>query len=319
MATPVARALGERHPGAEIDFLCAEAAAPLLETNPAVARVLPLRHRNVPWLLSPEKQRLVRQLRAAGYRFAVLLESAPRFRRLLRRAGIAEIRSFRETPFDPSLHSIVNNLRAAGVPQASRDMELRLRPEDEQAAERLLDGLVAPLVGLHAGYGPRGGKKHQGQRLRGWGAENFAELGRLLAGHGARLVLTGSPEDRGEAEAIAARLPAGSFRQLAGNTGVRELAAVIRRLKLYVSVDSGPAHMAAAVGTPLVVIWGPGILEQTCPLSTTTPIRIVRHRVFCAPCYGTPMMKTCRRNICMEAISPQRVMDVVDEFRKIEL
>ena len=65
--------------------------------------------------------------------------------------------------------------------------------------------------------------------------------------------------------------------------------------------------MAAALGTPLVVLWGPAILEQVRPLSSTTPIRIVRHPVFCAPCYGTPRMKACRRNICMESISPQRV------------
>ncbi len=327
MATPVVRALRARYPEAAIDFLCAELAAPLLELNPGIARVLRLRHRNLPWLLSPEKQRLAQQMRGAHYQFAVLLESAPRFRHLLERAGIRHVRSFRETPFDPAQHSIVNNLRAAGfadwqqAPASSLDMDLPLSPEDDRAAAKLLESVVlagggqarelAPtqlLVGLHAGYGPRSGKKNQGQRLRGWGAESFAILGRLLIERGACLVLTGSAADREEAEAIAAWLPAGSFLQLASRTTVRELAAVIRRLRLFVSVDSGPAHMAAAVGTPLVVIWGPGILEQTRPLSSTTPIRIVRHRVFCAPCYGTPMMKTCRRNICMESISPQRVL-----------
>jgi ADP-heptose:LPS heptosyltransferase len=130
----------------------------------------------------------------------------------------------------------------------------------------------------------------------------------MLLARGARLVLTGSADDREEAEAIAARLPASSFLQLAGRTTVGELAAVLRRLRLLVAVDSGPAHMAAALGTPLVVLWGPAILEQVRPISSTTPIRIVRHRVFCAPCYGTPMMKTCQRNICMEAISPERVL-----------
>jgi len=106
MATPVVRALRRRYPEATIDFLCAEAAAPLLETSPHVARVLPLRHRNLPWWLSLEKQRLARRMRAARYDFAVLLESAPRFHRLLARAGIARVLSFRQRPFDPAAHSL---------------------------------------------------------------------------------------------------------------------------------------------------------------------------------------------------------------------
>lgn len=342
MVTPVVRALRALYPEASVDFLSSEAAAPLLERNPAVSRVLPLGYRNLPWMVSREKRRLVRQLRETRYDFAVLLESAPRFRRLLERAGLKQIRSFREAPFDPKLHSIINNLRAAGfadLQSRSLDMELPVSPEDDRAAEQLLKEFTppaeyssefsgragpgpttaSPLVGLHAGYGPSRGKKNQGQRLKGWGSENFAALGSLLIQRGVRLVLTGSADDRHEAEAIAARLPAGGFLQLAGRTTVPQLAAVIRRLRLLISVDSGPAHMAAAVGTPLVVLWGPAILEQVRPLSSTTPIRIVRHRVFCAPCYGTPMMKTCRRNICMESISPQRVLQEAKSLLSEEL
>ena len=314
MATPVLRALRARYPQAAIDFLGWEPAAPLLEANPGVARLFRLRHRHLPWWLSREKQRLVRELCAARYQFAILLESAPHFRRLLERAEVKQIRSFRETPFAPKLHAIVNNLRASGFPDwqqapaGSLDMELPGSPEEERAAKQLLGEIRPPLVGLHAGYGPRRGKKNQGERLKGWGTDNFSQLGRLLVQRGVRLVLTGSADDQDDARAIAAQLPAGSFVELAGRTTVRQLAAVIRRLQLFISVDTGAAHMAAAVGTPLVVLWGPAILEQTRPLSSMTPIRIVRHRVFCAPCYGTPMMKTCQRNICMEAISPQRVL-----------
>jgi len=323
MATPVVRALAARYPGAEIDFLCAAGAAPLLEGNPAVVRILPLQHRNVPWFLSLEKRRLLRELRAARYEFAVLLESAERFHQLLRHAGIPRVRSFRDIQFDPMLHSAANNLRVAGFDDLGAvpgglDMDLFVSPEEEAAAERLLaSSLRAPAsglrIGLHAGWGPRGKKnKNQGERLKGWGLDNFIELGRLLVARGRHLVLTGAEEDRSEAEAIAAGLPAGSATVLAGRTSVRQLAAVICRLDLFVSVDTGPAHMAAAVGTPLVVLWGPSKLHQVAPISSRSPVRIVRHPVFCAPCYDTPMMKTCRRNICMESISPQRVMREVE-------
>jgi len=323
MATPVVRALAARYPGAAIDFLCAAGAAPLLEGNPAVTRILPLRHRNVPWFLSPEKRRLVRGLRQAGYEFAVLLESAGRFHELLRHAGIRHVRSFRDIQFDPMLHSAANNLRVAGfgdwraVP-GGLDMDLFVSPDEEAAAAQLLASSLQPpgsglRVGLHAGWGPRGKKaRNQGERLKGWGVDNFMELGRLLAARGHYLVLTGSEEDRSEAETIAGGLPGGGCAVLAGRTSVRQLAAVIRRLDLLVSVDTGPAHMAAALGTPLVVLWGPSKLHQVAPISSRRPVRIVRHPVFCAPCYDTPMMETCRRNICMESISPQRVLREIE-------
>ncbi len=326
MATPVVRALAARYPGAAIDFLCSASAAPLLEGNPAIARVLPLRGRNTPWILSSEKRRLARELRAAAYDFAVLLESAERFHDLLRHAGIGRIRSFRDIEFDPGAHSAVNNLRVAGfddwqaVP-GGLDMDLFVTPQEEAAAEGMLDAAsrdpraAGRRVGLQAGWGPRS-RKADGQRgrLKSWGCDNFAELGKLLGARGCHLVLTGSAEDRPEAETIAARLPNGSCTVLAGRTTVRELAAVIRCLDLFVSVDTGPAHMAAALGTPLVVLWGPSKLHQVAPISSRSPVRIVRHPVFCAPCYDTPMMKSCRRNICMESISPQRVLREVEEL-----
>jgi ADP-heptose:LPS heptosyltransferase len=323
MATPVVRALAARYRGAEIDFLCSASAAPLLEGNPAVTRILSLKRRNVPWLLSREKYRLALYIMKARYDLAVLLESALHFYELVRYAKIPEIRTFGDSDFDPALHSAASNLRVAGfddwraVP-GGLDMDLFVSPEEEAAAERLLASSLRPpasglRIGLHAGWGPRGKKnKNQGERLKGWGLGNFIELGRLLAARGCHLALTGSEEDRSEAEAIAAGLPAGSATVLAGRTSVRQLAAVIRRLNLFVSVDTGPAHMAAAVGTPLVVLWGPSKLRQVAPISSRSPVRIVRHAVFCAPCYDTPMMETCRRNICMESISPQRVLREVE-------
>ncbi len=311
MATPAVRALRNRHPRAELDFLCSEAAFPLLELNPAITRLFVLHRRNVPFRLSPEKWRLARALRARAYDRAVLLESAPAYRELLERAGIGGISSIVDV-FDPSQHSIVNNLRAAGFSgEEPPPMEIHTAPRDEMRSDEMLRGLPRPIIGFHAGFGPPRAKEDQGERLRGWGADNFARLAALLKDAG--IVLTGSGGDLREAERISARMDRPPL-VLAGRTRVGELAAVIQRLDLLISVDSGPAHMAAALGTPLVVLWGPGILEQTRPVGDPARICIVRHRVFCAPCYGTPMMKQCRRNICMEAISPERVAAAAQEL-----
>ena len=307
MVTPVVRALAERYPDAAIDVLAAESAAAVFELDARVDRVFTLRHRNLPFAVSPEKRRLARELGERNYDFAVLLERAPRYRELLERAQIAAIRSFREHPFDPKAHAITNNLRAADV-DGSHDMEISLSNEDDEAASALLDGLSPPIVGLHVGYGPRGKKRDQSHRLKGWATSSFASLARSLEAEGISVVVTGTSEDAAD---VAAVTRGGEARGVAGRTSVRELAALIRKLDVYVSVDSGPAHLAAAVATPLVVLWGPAILAQVRPLSSRSPIALLRHPVPCAPCYDTPLMKTCRQNVCMEGIPPGDVRDAV--------
>lgn len=319
MVTPVLRALHQRFPDSEIDVVCSELGAPLLELAPGLGRLFPLKWRNLPYRVSPEKRQVVRELAERGYLYAVLLERAPRYRRLLEQAGVGSIRSFRETPFDPDLHAIRNNLRAAGLDEGGvsldMDMEVLLARSDRDRASTLLAELGRPRVGIHIGYGPRAKKRRQSERLKGWALESFVDLARGLAERRHSLVFTGSREDRDDVEAVVSRLPASaSVSNLAGSTSVRDLAAVIERLDVFVSVDSGPAHLAAAVGTPLVVLWGPAILEQVRPLSSRSPVRVVRHAPACAPCYDTPVMKACRRNICMEAITPDEVAGEVDKL-----
>jgi ADP-heptose:LPS heptosyltransferase len=266
-----------------------------------------------------EKRRLVRRLNDAGYDLAVVLEHAPRYYELVERAGIPTVRGFRETSFDPALHSIANNLRAAGFDDfATRSWRMLIGachqlPEFEQ----LVTGTVgSPSVGLHVGYGPAGRKKNQEQRLRGWPLENFAAVGRWLIDHGATVVLNGSPGDRETVGRLARMLPGERVRNFTGELTLQESVSLIRNLDLLVSVDSGPAHIAAALGTPLIVLWGPGILEQTRPVAHSGPVEILREAVPCAPCYGTPLMKTCRDNICMQRITPSRVIAAVEQSLK---
>jgi heptosyltransferase-2 len=314
MATPAVRALKQRYPEMELDFLCSQSARPLLEENPAIAQLFALEHRNVPYLFSWEKRRLARTLRERQYGMAVLLESGRHYRELIEHAGVHEIRDIRDT-HNPHVHAIVNNLRAAGCDDAPPPpMEIHLAPRDEMRAAEMLGGLPRPWIGLHAGYGPprRKDSRQQGERLKAWGAENFARLGKMLRErHGASLVFTGGGDDLPVTSRISELLGQPDPLVLAGRTSVREMAAVIEQLDVFVSVDSGPAHMAAALGTRLVVLWGPAILEQVRPWGDPERVVVVRHAVFCAPCYGTPMMKQCQRNICMEAISPARVADEV--------
>lgn len=319
MATPVVTALRERYPRASVDFLASAAAAPLLEGVPDLHDVFPLYQRNVPYWLSFEKMGLVSRLRQSRYDLAIVLEHAARYDDLVRRARATTMCGFRRTPFDPGLHSIANNLRAAGFDDfADRSWRMLITPPDASWSEgwELRQRHDGPLVGFHVGYGPAGRKKNQELRLRGWPLENFAAVGARLIDHGAVLVLSGSNEDVKTVDRLASMLPHERVYNFTGRLALRESVQMIRNLDVLVSVDSGPAHIAAAVGTPLVVLWGPGILEQTRPVGSDGPVEILREAVPCAPCYGTPAMKTCRDNICMQRITPERVAAAVEHLLK---
>jgi heptosyltransferase-2/heptosyltransferase-3 len=269
----------------------------------------------------------LRQLRQLNLEWVLALESHPSFLDLARRtraphviayAALPRVEGFERAPFDPKKHSSENHLRAAeplGVQPSGLEMELHYPVAfDDRLQERLSRrGLkkTARLVGIHAGWG---GRKHslEQTRLRTWPPDRFAQIARwLVESAKAQVVLTGSLDDRPMTEFIAQRAGVPCL-NLAGELSLLELAALIRRLDLYVTVDSGPAHMAAALGTPLVTLWGPGIFEQTRPLPGRGPVYVLYKRVHCAPCYGTPLMKSCQDNICMKQIEVAEVEEAID-------
>lgn len=326
MATPLVRALRKSFPGAYLAFLCSRMAEEVLKYNPNLDEVFALSYRRLPFWLSPEKQRLTRRLRSMKLDWALALESNPRLldvviqarpTRLIAYSSLPAEQGFEQARFDPQLHSIQNHLNAAeplGVRPTGHAMDLHYPADWDEAVRQRLEachiGSQDCLVGIHPGWG---GRKHsiETTRLRSWPAQNFAEvIRRLVKARGVRVVLTGSAADRELAESIV-RLAGVPCLNLAGKLPLLELAALIRRLNLYLTVDSGPAHIAAALGTPLITLWGPGILEQTAPLAGSGPVTILRHQVHCAPCYGTPLMKTCRDNICMKQIGVDETLEAV--------
>ena len=328
MATPLVRAVRRTFPQCHLVFLCSATAFDAVRYNPHIDQAIPVAFRHLPAWLSSEKTRILRALRDLALDWAVVLESHPSFIDLARKCGARRIiaysgdenpEGFEPARFEPKKHSIENHLQAAsplGLRPDGLWMELNYQPEaDETVARRLERAGVKDddcLVGVHAGWGGR--TRTPGQvKLRSWLPERFAEVIRwLVKERGARVALTGAAADRPLVRYLA-RVAEVPCLDLAGELSLAELAALIHRMNAYLTVDSGPAHMAAALGTSLVTLWGPAILEQTAPVSPGNPPRILRHRVHCAPCYGTPLMKTCRDNICMKEIQVEEVQRALGE------
>ncbi len=135
-----------------------------------------------------------------------------------------------------------------------------------------------------------------------WSPERFGELASLLD---IRSVVVGSSSDISLAEEVV-RYSRGRAISLAGRTGIRELISLIRHAKFMISNDSGPLHIASALGIPVFAIFGPTSPRRTGPFGNKSVI--IRADIECSPCFK----KRCRSMRCMELIG---VRDVYKEIK----
>lgn len=198
--------------------------------------------------------------------------------------------------------------RRMGAEVTDERPELATTPDGEEAALRVLgeggwkegEGLAG--LGVGSSFGP--------SKL--WTPEAFAATGDALAGRGMRPVLLYGPGEEPVARAVAERMRtkpvAGADRVL----GLAALKSVVKRLRVMVTTDTGPRHVAVAFGIPVVVIMGP-----TDPVYTDAHIEktvVLREEVDCAPYRWPCHEKDCpltdaRRHQCMERIPADRAVE----------
>ena len=139
-----------------------------------------------------------------------------------------------------------------------------------------------------------------------WPIEYFSELAEMILRDGKQVVLAGGPEDTSLGSQITRLSP--GVTDLTGKTGLRELGALIQHSTAYISGDTGPLFIAAAMKRPLIALYGPTRPDRTGPYGNSEAV-IIRAPVSCAGC----LKKRCSKWICMKAITPEMVFD---EYKK---
>jgi heptosyltransferase-2 len=184
---------------------------------------------------------------------------------------------------------------------------LFLREEERGWAQKrleelgLLDG--RPLIGINPGaaYG----------LAKCWHPDRFAELGRRLSEKWkATALIFGREEERGMADKILKNLGGGGV-DFTGKTRLLQLAALLERCRLLVTNDTGTMHVASAVGTPVVAIFGSTDPVATGPWGDGHVV--VKKEVSCSPCFKR-VCPTDHR--CMELITVDEVEEIVDNKLK---
>lgn len=322
LAQPLFARLLQKVPGVVIDALAPPWTAPVLRRMPEIAEVIdaPFAHGD---LKLGVRWNLARGLRVRAYDEAIVLPNTfksaliPFFAGIpLRRGFVGELRygllnrahKLDEKALPLMAERYAQLAEEPGSPPARPLAEVGLRVDPANLAAAL------PRLGLARGkrvvafcpgaeYGP----------AKRWPARYFAGLAAKLAERGRAVWLFGSDKDREIGEEIV-RLSGGAATNLCARTDLASAIDLLSLAEVVVSNDSGLMHVAAAVGRPVIALYGSSSPEHTPPLSTRA--RVVRTGIECSPCYARECPLGHFR--CMNELPPERVLREIDAIETAE-
>ncbi len=211
----------------------------------------------------------------------------------------------------PDLPSVEHQFRVLNELEIVYDDTVRLelwpRPDDEAYAGEILQGEWIELgrhkvVGINISASERWGTKN-------WPMSTMAELCDLLAADNIRVIITGMEKDKAFARELAGRIKSKpSF--IIGKTTVLQLAALIKCCNVYLTSDSAPLHIAAAMGVPVVALFGPTDPKRHIPPADR--LVVIRKEMPCSPCYKTKCKSDAHS--CMKGITAQEVYSQIKKL-----
>ena len=310
-ALPLAQRLRAAWPEARIAWAVEPAAAPIVEGHPALNEVIRYERsagpRTFPAFLGAVRRfapdlalDLQRHLKSG---FTSWWSGAPvriGFPRRNSREGNWLFNNRYVAPverFSPKVGQFLGFADALGIASHPVSFGLASRPDEQARLDELLVGVARPFVALWLG---------STWPSRSWFPAPSAALCRGLAERGLAVVVIGSGAERELADALLSSQP-GPVTDLVGRTTLRDAIGVLERAAIAVGPDSGPMHIAAAVGAPVVSLWGATSPARSAPHGSED--LVVRGAAPCTPCY----LKRCPiGRLCMESISAERVLEQVD-------
>ena len=314
LTTPVIRSVRAAFPDAFIAYLGDAQAVTLLQQNPFLNEIIPfdfarrtiLEQPRVAWLLRARKFDLVVDLFGNPRSALLTYLSGARVRVGLERQGRGRLYTIRVKDYPRRKTAVEFHnqfLRAAGITPTAFQPEIFLGTSERQEAAHRLAGGSKTVVGIHPGAT---------WPAKRWLPERFAEL--ILAVHkrmGARVILTAGPRDGAVIDAVLER--AGSGVTVFSGLPLRSLAALVSHCSVFVSNDAGPMHIAAAVGTPTIGLFGPGEEDIWFPYARASGHTALRIPVPCHPCH----LDLCNRPgeeymECMKLLTVGEVLSAVE-------
>lgn len=308
MTAPALRALRKAYPGATISLLVKPSVIPVFEGNPDIDEIISYDQKFNGVI---GKFRLARLLRKKKFSMAVLFQNAFDAAMIARLAGIPrrigynrDRRGFLLTDpvsfngDDRKVHHIryyLKLLASAGIRADFGEPVVYLTLEERLYARSILSELSRPVLGINSGATFGSAKR--------WLPDRFAEVANWFRKEsGGSIVIFGSEKEAELAQEIDKRIPEGKL-FLAGKTSLRGLAALIAECDVMLTNDSGPMHIACAVGTPTMAIFGSTEPALTGPAGEGH--YAIKKDFSCSPCFRRSCATKDMR--CMYAVSSEEV------------
>jgi len=298
-------------PAVQIDLVVKSGLENLFSDDPRIDHVFGIRHRHLALPLNPDKLQIVRASYRAPYDVLINFELGNQFPLLVR---LIKARQKYGRPYqfiaddDPASHAVEHVRRIMGL----------LLPPDKMilAHPHLVGSDFPPLrdrLQLPAEYivlNPTNSQfmKRDYRSYRAWPVAHWRQLmADLTATRREKIVLIGNQGER-EYFALLEPLPTGVI-SIAGRTTITELIAVLQHARALITTDTGPSHLAAAVGTPVLAIFGPSDHRKTGPFPTPgNSVNITTLALECSPCSLTGAIRQCPANRCLLDLLPTQVL-----------
>ncbi|MFH1226493.1 MAG: glycosyltransferase family 9 protein, partial [Planctomycetota bacterium] len=212
--------------------------------------------------------------------------------------------AFRKRHF---LERALDAVKAIGADTDNRQTEVWITDADRKFAQELLAKNIdlnnKLLIGIHAGANPWSLVRQS------WPPERFAAVSDVLADkYGAKIIFTGGHSEIPLIEQVASLMRNKPF-IAAGLTTLKQAAALMERCHLFISNDTGPMHMAVAMKTPTIGIFGPGNWLAMGTYAPETNFVMVRKDIDCWPCHNLK----CTTRACMELVTAEDVFSAADK------
>jgi heptosyltransferase-2 len=199
-------------------------------------------------------------------------------------------------------------LRAHGVESRDATPDLNITSEEKQAADIFLSRNDIDDMDMIVGIHPGGNWPY-----KLWPPERFAALGDLInRNYGAKTLIFAGPDEKSLQRQVVEMMESSPIP--VEGVGLREVAALIGQCHLYIGNDTGPMHIAAAMGTPVVAIFGPTDAGRSGPYGKRHVV--VSKPIECSPCHPGFRPGGCKRGSCraMEAVSVEQVAEAVERM-----
>ncbi|MFH1612273.1 MAG: lipopolysaccharide heptosyltransferase II [bacterium] len=321
MITSCIRELKKHYPNAEIDMIVEEESYPIVKNNPNLSNIFVFRRtklfRSLFCIKKDLKEifSLIKNLRKCTYdisfdfqgllRSVIFLYLVPSKYKIGKNRWLFLSKNILSSSLSSinAIEGYLDLLRSIGLNPKDKKTEIFLSLEDEKFASDFLTKhkILKDDLLIIFNLGTR-------WQTKTWALENFIELSKMLINvFDAKIILTGSKSEQKLSETLKKQVNKNIY-IATGDTTLLQLAGLIKKTKIFITGDTGPMHIAAAMGTKIIALFGPTDPQRTGPYGEQH--FVIKKNLQCSPCFK----KKCNLLTCMKTITPKEVFKEVEKI-----